>query len=182
MSHPQQQAFVARVRERHQWAFSCTDENLDSRRVLDVGALDINGNNREHFAPDTWMLGIDVAPGPNVDLVAPCHMLTFRDGFFDTIISTEAFEHDAYLPLTLRNIVRMLAPGGLFVFTCATTGRGEHGTVLSKPHDAPGLPWWHYRNVTEQHMRMLLPLDAFSEVHFEIGHETCDLYGYMVKR
>lgn len=179
MSHPQQQAFVRRVREQF------TEPYFQSvPRVLDVGSLDINGSNREEFASSAHYIGVDVVPGKGVDLVAAAHTLAFRDGFFDTIISTECFEHDQHWRATLANIVRMLAPGGLFVFTCATTGRPEHGTLRSKPWDAPGLPWpTYYRNLEEVHIRSAIEVDAiFASYEFEIGHETHDLYFWGIKR
>ncbi len=150
------------------------------RRVLDVGSLDVNGSNRQFFT-DCAYTGIDVAPGVGVDAVTSAHSHKVPDEWYETIISTEAFEHDKYLANTLKAIVRMLAPKGLFLFTCATTGRGEHGTSRSNPHDCPGIPWDHYENVTEEMVRSVLDMETvFSEHGFQVvGH---DLYGYGVKR
>ena len=121
-------------------------QHFKSKRVLDCGSLDINGNNRYLFDDDCEYTGIDVGEGRNVDAVSLIHEWT---GEYDTIISTEAFEHDLHLRDSIDNIVNMLAPGGLFLFTCATTGRREHGTSRSNKKDAPLLEWEHYGNVTE---------------------------------
>jgi SAM-dependent methyltransferase len=43
--------------------------------------------------------------------------LTFPDGSFDLIISAEVLEHVFDLPDVLREIARVLKPGGLHVFT-----------------------------------------------------------------
>ncbi len=171
--HPAVTDWVEHVRAKHYWHFG-----LEEHPSLDAGSLDINGCNRGFFQSPSTVIGVDLQHGKNVDMVSLLHELTFRDGYFTTIISTEAMEHDAYLPLTLRNLVRMLASGGLFVFTCATTGREEHGTIVSKPHDSPGLPWWHYRNVTEEHVRLMIDVDGiFSSYEFNVLGEDLRFFG-----
>jgi hypothetical protein len=40
--------------------------------VLDVGSLDINGNNRYLF-DNCEYTGLDIGEGPNVDIVMPIH-------------------------------------------------------------------------------------------------------------
>ena len=55
----------------------------------------------------------------------------------------------------------MTRPEGLFTFTCASTGRPEHGTRRSGPQDAPLLmeqgDWGdYYKNLTEEDIRETL--------------------------
>ena len=38
--------------------------------VLDIGSLDVNGNNRCHFIEPREYVGVDVGPGANVDVVS----------------------------------------------------------------------------------------------------------------
>ena len=64
-----------------------------SKIVLDVGSGDINGNNRFLFENCIYQ-GNDVIQAPNVTIVSKTKDLPFEDNFFDTIISTECFEHD----------------------------------------------------------------------------------------
>jgi hypothetical protein len=176
MAHSQQRAFCESVKTKFSGAFT-------GKRVLEVGSLNINGTCRELFT-DCDYLGIDVVAGKDVDLVVPAHLHKAADGGYDTIISTEALEHDLYWMATLGAIKRMLRAGGLFVLTCATTGRGEHGTARSKPQDAPGLPWPdHYRNITEDDVRWVYAPDmsGWKDYEFSIGHETSDLYFYGIK-
>ena len=91
---------------------------------------------------------------------------------FDTVISTECAEHDRHFAETLRNMTRMLKPGGLLVFTCATTGRPEHGTRRTTPGDALPLmsagDWAdYYRNVTEDDFRNAVDVErTFSSFEF----------------
>ena len=151
-------------------------------RVLDVGSLDVNGNNRQLFT-DCDYTGIDVAAGPNVDIPIACAEHGAPDGYYDTIISTECFEHDREWRQSLVAIVRMLAPGGLFIFTAATVGRHEHGTSRSNPADCPGIPWDYYGNLMESDIRSAIDVDAiFDPYEFAVGESTHDLYWYGIKR
>lgn len=177
MAHPAQQDFCERVRG--QWG-----AYFRGKRVLDCGSLDINGSNRPLFL-DCVYTGVDVGPGPNVDVVSPIHEVTLPEGTFDTIVSTECFEHDAHYEASLRKIVRLLKPGGLFFFTCASTGREEHGTARCHPGSSPltvKLGWDHYKNLTEEDIRVALgePF-PFDKYHFEYNPNGGDLYFWGIK-
>lgn len=173
VAHPAQRSFCESVKARFPAAFS-------GKRVLECGALNINGSCRELFSECEY-LGIDVVPGKDVDKVVMCHE---HKGQYDTIISCEMLEHDIHQFASIKNMVRMLASGGLMLTTCATTGRAEHGTLRTTPQDAPGLPWaFFYRNVSEEDMRWAIEdMSVFSEYAFSIGHQTSDLYFYGIKR
>jgi SAM-dependent methyltransferase len=105
--------------------------------VLDVGSGDINGNNR-HLFEDCEYEGNDVIEANNVTIVSKTKDLPFEDNFFDTIISTECFEHDPEYKDSFIKIYKMLKPNGLFCFTCAGWGRPEHGTRRTSPQDSLG--------------------------------------------
>ena len=64
--------------------------------------------------------------------------MPIADNYFDTIISTECFEHDPEYKQSFLKIYKMLKPNGIFVFTCASTGRPEHSTRKSKPQQSYG--------------------------------------------
>ena len=100
-------------------------------KVVDFGSLNINGCNKEFFE-DCEYIGLDLGEGPNVDIVCVAHEYDAPDGSFDVVVSTEMFEHDKFLNLTFKNMVRVLRPGGLLFFTCAGPGREEHGTKRSE--------------------------------------------------
>lgn len=128
--HPEARRFLEYVR-------ATLGEEYYHGKVLDVGSGDINGNNRQYFDPaKTEYVGCDVAEGPNVTIVSPCHLLPFPDAHFDVVISSECFEHDMHYVESLGAIYRMLRPRGLFVFTCASLGRPEHGTLRTTPQDS----------------------------------------------
>jgi hypothetical protein len=85
VAHFEQQQFCRRILEKY-------PEHFRNKRVLDIGSLDINGNNRFLFT-DCEYTGLDVGEGPNVDIVSVGHLYDAPDESFDTIISTEVFEH-----------------------------------------------------------------------------------------
>jgi SAM-dependent methyltransferase len=91
-------------------------------------------------------VGIDLAPGRAVDVVASGHDFG-RAEWFAAVVTTECLEHDPGWRTTLANVERVLRPGGVLVLTCATTGRHEHGTTRTSPAMSPSTND-HYRNLT----------------------------------
>jgi SAM-dependent methyltransferase len=184
MAHKEQRDFCFRVKEK-------LPQYFKNKKVLDIGSLDINGSNRDLFE-DCNYLGIDVGEGKNVDLISIGHLFDGPDDYFDTIISTEVFEHDMYYEETIKNVIRMLKPGGLFLFTCAAPGRPEHGTRRLGQDCAPLLlqiseEWAdYYKNLSEEdiikisNFKQTFPDGYFelNNIHLEI---PADLYFYGVK-
>jgi hypothetical protein len=181
MSHGKQQDFYERVKRHLPKYFSDV-------KVLDIGSLDINGNNKHFFNHPFYYIGVDLAEGQNVDVVCPGHL--YDSGFlFDVVTSSECFEHDMYYARTLQNMVKLLRPGGLMLFTCASTGRPEHGTLRSTPSDAPFLSGidekWsnYYKNLTEDDIRSVIEINnTFINFNFEYEPESCDLYFWGIKK
>jgi autotransporter strand-loop-strand O-heptosyltransferase len=184
MAHKEQRDFCLRVKEKLPHFFK-------NKKVLDIGSLDINGSNRDLFE-DCNYLGLDVGEGKNVDVVSVGHLFDGPDNYFDTIISTEVFEHDMYYEKTIDNVMRMLKPGGLFIFTCAAPGRPEHGTRRLGQHCAPLLleiseEWAdYYKNLDESDIRKIPKFnETFPDGYFELNNIyleiPADLYFYGVK-
>lgn len=178
MAHPEQMEFCLKVKRRHSKYFK-------SVNVLDIGSLDINGNNRYLFTGYGSYTGIDVGEGRNVDVVIRGHEYDtpFR---FDTIISTECFEHDMHWQDTIMNAVRLLKSEGLLLFTCATEGRNEHGTTRTTPQDSPftySLFNDYYMNLTEADIRSIPGfIDSFTTYKFSTNMNTKDLYFFGIKK
>lgn len=180
MAHQEQKDFFLGVKAQF-------PERFDNCRVLDVGSLDINGNNRHLFTNYTYT-GVDVGPGPNVDVVSSGHEYQSEE-LYDIVISSECFEHDRHYPQTLNNCAKLTKPGGMFTFTCASTGRHEHGTLRTSPGDAPllsgvDLEWAnYYRNLTEADVRGVLDVDGiFETYYFEYNPRCFDLYFWGIKK
>ena len=147
------------------WTKRTFPDSFKNKRVLDVGAGDINGNNRFLFE-DCEYEGNDVADAKNVTVVCRTKDLPFENASFDTIVSTECFEHDPEYADSWRKVYTLLKPGGLFCFTCASTGRPEHGTRRTTPQDSIGTGAGvadmqdHYQNLTLEDLREVFSLDA----------------------
>lgn len=161
---------------------------FQNKRVLDVGSGDINGNNRFLFENCSYE-GNDVYAARNVTVVSKTTALEFEDESFDTICSTECFEHDPEYEQSFQKIVKMLKPGGLFFFTCASTGRGEHGTRRTTPQDSYGtignVEGWtdYYKNLTFQELDTAINVtNTFSSYSAWYCPETKDLYFYGIKK
>lgn len=157
--------------------------------VLDVGAADINGNNR-HLFSNCEYIGNDVLPHSNVTIVSETSKLPFAQDRFDVICSTECFEHDMHYDLSFKKIVEMLKPDGLLFFTCATTGRAEHGTLrtsvdCSKTTQLKEVPEWmnYYKNLTKEDVMEVIDVPAvFSYFAFYSNSRSHDLYFVGIKK
>ena len=156
--------------------------------VLDVGGGDINGNNRNIFTNCTYICN-DVCPSENVNCVSRTKDVPFEDYYFDTIVSTECFEHDPEYTESFLKIYNILKPGGLFAFTCASTDRKEHGTRNSKPHQSYGTisdiedMRDYYKNLTVIELNEVLPLnDLFIIWKSYYNHFSKDLYFVGIKK
>jgi hypothetical protein len=64
---------------------------------------------------------------------------------------------------------------GLVFFTCATTGRPEHGTRRTSPSDAP-FCGDYYRNLTEADFREKFDFSEFEQYGFSANRDPADLY------
>lgn len=178
MSHSQQRFFIESVRNKLPQYFSNTN-------VVEIGSLNINGTVRDFFNKCVH-IGIDVGPGPCVDVVCLGHQYDMPNGTFDVGISCECFEHDQYWNLTFDNIIRLVKQNGLIIFSCATTGRKEHGTINNEPQSSPLTVengWSYYRNLTEQDFKEKFNFDKlFSEYQFSSDNFACDLYFWGIKK
>lgn len=178
MAHPQQHNFCKQVKNIFPQFFT-------NSKVLEIGSLNINGTIKTLFENCDY-LGIDVGPGPNVDLVCEGHKLDKPDQYFDVVCTTEALEHDMHIKQTILNSIRMLRKGGLYFFTCAGYGRPEHGTPRTDAYSSPNtcaIPEWanYYENVTASTLTNILNIEeTFSR--YVLQYAPLDLYFWGIKR
>jgi SAM-dependent methyltransferase len=172
MAHPGQTDFFIRLKQRFPQYFQ-------NQKVLEIGSLNINGSIRSHFNNCDYT-GIDIGPGPDVDIVA--NGKDFKsDTLFSVTISTECFEHNPTWAETFENMIRLTTPGGIVIVTAASTGRPEHGTsrtsAWANPHGS-GIDY--YRNLTTKHFVIEWDFESlFSNYSFEYQtQDYCDLYFY----
>lgn len=178
MAHPSQRDFIDLVSRGLPGFFR-------GARVLEVGSLNINGTVRDFFV-DCDYIGLDIAPGRDVDVVCQGQNYQAPDDSFDHVISCEAMEHNPYWKETFNNMVRLCRPGGLVTMTCATIGRLEHGTTRTSPVDSPltvGEGWDYYRNLTgRDFLRSCGLRSAFSAYRIWSNWSTFDLFLIGIKR
>ena len=174
MSHRKQRHYCNEIRD-------IFPNHFNGKKVLEVGSLDINGNNNRLFE-NCELLRIDLGPGKNVDLVCHGADLDHPDNSYETILSTEAFEHDSRLEETLKNIIRLLSNGGLFIFTCAGIGRKEHGTSAYHSFASP-YTLDFYKNRSEDEIRRIIDIDeTFETYEFQFNATSSDHYFWGIKK
>ena len=156
---------------------------FDGVNVLEMGSMNLNGSIRDLFTNCDY-IGLDVAPGKDVDVVCEGQKYDGASNSFDTTISCECFEHNPYWADTFKNMIRLTKPGGLIVFTCATAGREKHGTLTHHPEACTAtLHWNYYMNVTEKMVRREVNIeDNFVEHQFTVNNQSHDLYFWGVNR
>lgn len=95
--------------------------------IADLGSCDVNGSYRPLFDRPGWRyVGIDLAPGANVDCVLDSpYRLPFSTNSIDAFISGQAFEHIEFFWLTWLEMARVVKPNGL-IFLVAPSRGPEH--------------------------------------------------------
>jgi SAM-dependent methyltransferase len=175
MAHPEQREFI-RV------AIATIASRADLKRVIEIGSYDVNGEIRSIFRDIDLQeyVGVDLIEGPGVDLVGLGHEIQLDADSFDLSISVECFEHDQFWPLTFAKMVNLVKPGGWVVFSCASTGRPEHGTSRSDPRLSPGTSsrgFEYYKNLSEEDfLAQCHVAESFSNYQFIANERVFDLY------
>jgi hypothetical protein len=172
MSHQSQLDFVKSVKDMFPYSFK-------EASVLEVGSLNINGSVRQFFTNCDYV-GVDLCEGSGVDIVGHVHTLPLAENSFDTVISCECFEHDKHWKETFQTMYHIAI--GLVIFSCATTGRPEHGTTATNPADSP-FTNDYYMNLTELDFKKDFDFDAmFSKYCFGTNERPEDLYFWGLKK
>ena len=98
------------------------NDNLD---VLDLGSMDIHGCYRPLFLNHNYV-GADISTGPNVDyVIEDPYDWALSDSMFDIVVSGQTFEHIEFFWLTMKEMARVLRPGGLLCLIAPSSGK-EH--------------------------------------------------------
>lgn len=144
MSHYAQQVFIESVK-------AAVPQWFESVKAIEVGSLDINGTVRRFFK-NSRIIGVDLGPGPGVDLVMRGEELTdfFKPNAFHVAISTECFEHNPEWERSFINMTNLAS--NLVVFTCAAPGRPEHGTLRTDSGSSPytAIESDYYKNLSAE--------------------------------
>jgi SAM-dependent methyltransferase len=120
--------------------------------VVEIGARPAEGqeneaNLRSLFAGHDY-IGCDYQEGPNVDQVEDIHKLSFADESIGTVVCVETLEHVADPLRGVREIHRVLKPGGVAILT----------SVMFMPIHAH--PWDYWRFTPEGFALLLEPFET----------------------
>ena len=128
--------------------------------ILDVGSAAVSDDGATYralfSAPDWRYIGLDVQPGPNVDMVTedPYCWSGLTDASIDVVISGQAFEHIEWPWLTIREIARVMRPDGIAAITAPSAGpvhRFPKDCWRFYPDGMPALAAYAGLRVVEQH-------------------------------
>lgn len=136
--------------------------------VVEFGARDINGSPRSLFAARAYT-GIDLTPGPGVDLVADARTWT-PDAPVDAVVCAEVAEHCPQPCRLVEAAYRALVPGGVLILTAAAPPRAPHSAVdggMIRPDE-------HYANIEPDDLRRWLA--SWSWSHVEHHPSRGDVY------
>lgn len=106
-------------------------EELGGKRILEAGALDVNGSLRSAAAlcDPAEYVGVDIARGRGVDRLCDVTELVAAFGAesFDVVICTELLEHVRDWRAAVRNIKGVCRKGGIILITTRSRGFEYHG-------------------------------------------------------
>ncbi len=142
--------------------------------VLEIGSLDINGSVRRFFEACEYT-GIDIGPGPQVDILCKGEDFPEKAGQYDVVISTEVFEHTENWDLIFLNMLRLMKRNGMIIFSCASWGREQHGTSLFSPDSAPHVASTsdYYKNLVSDDFIAAFKMDHWFSCHTFIRDADC---------
>jgi SAM-dependent methyltransferase len=81
--------------------------------ILDVGSQDVNGSYRSLLLPEVRYTGLDMAAGKGVDIVTKDpYNWPVLDDTYSTVISGQCLEHVEAPWLWIKEVHRVLKPGG----------------------------------------------------------------------
>lgn len=102
--------------------------------VLEIGSYQVHGQedliNLRSLFPGREYKGLDMRPGPGVDLVADVEALPLPDGSAGTVIAVSTFEHVRHFWKGFAEVRRVLRPGGALLVACPFFFR-----IHNYPHD-----------------------------------------------
>jgi methyltransferase family protein len=154
----------------------CSVIELGSRTV--AGNWPYSGPVRPLFDRAREYTGVDIAAGPNVDIVADAATPVTRwwGNLYpvDTVVCCETLEHTPEAQKICANARRLLVKGGVFLVTTAADGRAPHSGVDGGPlRDGE-----FYRNIDANMLRCWLAPFGFTLID---ENTPTDIYALAVR-
>jgi len=140
---------------------------LNGMRVLEFGSYNVNGSVRPLFAAASEYIGVDIRPGPDVDIVADAASIDGL-GEFGAVICCEVLEHAPDPEGIIAAAYRSLKPGGIFLLTAAGPDRTPHGVMGGALGDE------FHANIDPDQLDLWL--HGWERVTIIEDHRVCDVY------
>ncbi len=89
--------------------------------ILEIGSYQVSGQeglDLRSLFPGREYVGLDVRPGPGVDMVGDVEKLPQLDGSVGTVLALCTFEHVRHFWKGFEEVRRVLRPGGAFLVAC----------------------------------------------------------------
>ena len=119
-------------------------------RIVDIGALDVNGTLRSVAPPGCEYIGMDFAPGKGVDVIlTDPYSLPLQDNSVDICVSSSCFEHAEFFWLLFNESMRILKPNGVLYINAPSNGNVHRYPVdcwRFYPDSGVALQNWGRRN------------------------------------
>lgn len=158
----------------HTAAFRAVEERLcgvvPPQMVVEFGSRNVNGSVRPLF-PGALYVGVDVAPGSCVDVVADA--ASYEPVVKPScVVCCEVLEHAENAKQIVTNAVNILEPGGIIIVTCASDGRAPHSAV----DGGPLREGEYYRNVPPDELLRWLEEAGAERVQVTYNEACGDAY------
>jgi SAM-dependent methyltransferase len=144
-------------------------------RILELGSYIVNGTVRNIFNGCPDYVGVDLRPGPGVDVVANATTYCPKEDLasYDLVVTTEMLEHCDDPEAVIKNIHKLLKPGGYLILTAAGPERAPHG------NDGEGVGEEYYGNIHPLDLKKWLKI--FKNQHIETRPDLGDVYAVCKK-
>jgi SAM-dependent methyltransferase len=91
--------------------------------IVELGACNVNGTLRDVTPSGACYIGLDIVPGPGVDVVIkPNFALPVVSDSVDIVVSSSTFEHDSFFWQTFVEMARITKPGGIIYVNAPSNG------------------------------------------------------------
>jgi len=103
--------------------FDTYTKDATGLKIVDIGALDVNGSLKSVIPPNNEYVGVDFAEGKGVDVViTDPYALPFANNSIDVCACSSCFEHSEFFWLVFNEILRILKPEGILYLNVPSNG------------------------------------------------------------
>lgn len=145
--------------------------------VVEFGSRNVNGSVKPLFDCGRYW-GIDIVDGDMVDEVADARNWDCPWDDVGAVVCCEVLEHLRDMRDLINCAYKALAPGGMFIVTCATSPRAPHSAV----DGGPVRPGEYYSNVPMERLEIAMLHAGFNEIRLDLTNfDKGDLYATAYK-